>query len=538
MAAVAILFALACSRTTEPELGSEDGRVVLRFEPSPPSGMATSAVPRDRGTAAVFDSVIVRVFRPGNPIVQEKWAGAPVGVDPVEVSLTCVAENDKRISVEFFYSGLLTYHGANVDVDVAGGANTAVTVDVSKFYVENFTVTPGIVNEPTPFNLAWASAPAAAWYHVQASAQPNFAIIEWEENVTDTVTTAALGPGMHYIRVIPMTLFAAGLRTGPQAGYVTGGSNAVSITGFSVPAAIPGDLITIFGENLDFPGTQAWIGSMEMQIVSSSWGALDVRLPRAAYTETISVSSLLGVDSEPFVVQRVAYVTNGGTFAPGYVTALEKYDEDFGFSGVAVLSVVDLDTRDMSVFDIIIVAHDTGTSLNNWGGGVPARANAIANTSANVLAMGRGGALFLHLTGATSAPHQTATDPDGDYFAPDGSEQVFTTPHSVGGGAINFTTGNNAATTDFSIASSAVPAGVNLYASTDCARSLGLCVLNQPNDRWALADFRFLNPSSNPVVYCFWGYADDPDNLSKEGTDCLANIMNMLYRDRPLPPVD
>ena len=63
-------------------------------------------------------------------------------------------------------------------------------------------------------------------------------------------------------------------------------------------------------------------------------------------------------------------------------------------------------------------------------------------------------------------------------------------------------------------------------------------MLNQPNDRWALADFRFLNPSSNPVVYCFWGYADDPDNLSKEGTDCLANIMNMLYRDRPLPPVD
>jgi hypothetical protein len=532
------LLAVACSRTTEPDFASENGVVVLRFEPPAPAMSAASA---SGGPAAVFDSVIVRVFRPGTPIVMEKWQGAEVGVDPVEMTLSCVAESNKRISVELFYSGLLTHHGANVDVDVVPGVNTPVTVNASKFYVDALSVTPSVVSDPSPFDLSWTAAPAAAWYHLQASTQPNFAVIEWEQNVTDTIATAQLPPGMHYLRVIPKTEFASGLRTGPEGGYVTGGSGTPSITGFSAPEVIPGETVTILGENLDVPGTRAWIGgstAQEMTILTSSWGALLVRVPRTASTDVVAVSSPLppggAIAPELLIVQRVAYVTASNEYADEYREVLFEHRDDFGYSGVAVVPVVDLDTHDMSVFDVVIVAHDTGTDESDWGGGVPSRATAIAATGANVLAVGEGGLAFLRVVAAVgnAAQYQTSQT---SYYTDAPNSTIYTTPHTVtgGGGSQWFDMSQTPVQTHAIEVRSPVPAGVTLDACTGIQCPLLLC---SPNERWSLVEFQVPDVFSDKKLYVFFGYGGDPKLFTKQGSDLLGNAMYLLYKERPVMP--
>lgn len=535
LAATAILFALSCSNATEP--GHEpEGRISLRFEQAPAASMATRDGVHGVASSAVIDSVVLRVFRPGNPITQETFRSVPVTGAIVDITIPCIAENGKRVSVDLYEGGQFTYHGFTTGVNVVKGAQTPVSIDAYEFTIASLRVTPSpLATEPEPFDLTWNTAAAAMNYRVQASATPDFGTIAWEQSITDTVATVGgLTPGGYYFRVMPRTPYAQGASCPEQFAYMQSASQDVIITSFSVPAAKPLDVITIYGENFDYPGTQVTIGSMQMPILSSSWGEMDVRIPRAAISEGITVANGIGSDTKDFVVQRVAYVTSGGPFAAGYVTALEKHNDDFGYSGVAVVRLSELDTQDMSVFDIIVVASDTGNSPNSWGGD-PNRANRIHATTANVLAMGRGGAVFLTLVGATTAPHVTSIDTDGAYYAPNGNDVIFVTPHSVGGGSIDFTTAINASTTDFSISSAAKPAGATLYASTDCDRPLGVC-LGAPNDRWVLADFNIVNTGGDFVHYFFWGYADDPDELSPAGSDVLGNIMYLLYQNRVLPP--
>lgn len=517
---------VACSSPNEPL--PPGGRVVFRFQPQSVSSAAADGRAAS-ATAATFDSVIVRVFRAGGSIVQEAAKGAAItGPEPIELALGCIAEQNKRVSVELFEAGAMTYHGANTDVDVNADKDTSVNVDAYLFTIAGLVLSPGMVPEGSSFSMQWNSAPAAGWYRVQSSATPDFATVAWEQSVTDTLLDAAPPAGMHYFRVLPMTQFATGSPTGAQPGYVAGGSGSIKITGFNPEEAIPGDSFTIEGENLDYPGTRAWIGSDELVVESATWNSMVVTLPLVAKTAKVAATSgsaALGSDtySKPFVAQRVAYVTDGGGFAAQYVSALATHGNDFGNSGVAVVPVEDLDWRDMNAFDIVIVADDTGAIPASWGGGTPARASAIAVSRANVLAMGKGGAVFLEIaTSGANVPQQTATD-DGVYYVPDTGAQIFTTPHSAGATDMTFCT-VPARTVSFQI--TARPTDVNLYASTGKNCPILVC---SPNDRWVLSDFRFSNPGGTPVIYFHWGYAGDPDDLTARAVDCLGNVMYMLY---------
>ncbi|HXV14652.1 MAG TPA: hypothetical protein VEC56_10660 [Candidatus Krumholzibacteria bacterium] len=535
VALLALVHALACSRATEPELVPE-GRIVMRFEPA----ALASAVARDasRATAAttVIDSVVVRVFRPGTPVTQEVAGSAAVGVDPVELSIPCIAENGKRVSVELYQSGYFTHHGYRTGVDVAVGRRTDVTVDAYVFLVASLSVTPSVVVDPESFDLAWTGAPAASRYDVQASGSLDFGTIDWEASVTDTFLTVQLPTGSHYFRVVPRTDYAQGLASIPEFGYVMGGSGQIAITGFSAPAAIPGDVMTILGENLDFPGTRVWIGSMEMTIVSASWGSLDVRVPRAATTEYISASSLLGTDTsdDALIVQRVAYVTSSGEWAAEYMEVLFGYWSDYGYSGVAPVPIADLDWRDMSVFDIVIVADDTGTDTGDWGDGVPARALAIAASTANVLALGEGGLAYLQLAVPSISDANSQPRNQTSYYVTTPSASVLTTPHTVTSGGLAQWVDISSVperTIGVDIDSASPPAGVNLHACT------GLVIV-LPNDLWALVDFQLPDIFSNKKRLFYYGHSGSPKRFTKAGADLLGNLMYHLYNDRAtVPPV-
>jgi hypothetical protein len=504
LVAAPVMFLMSCSRPTAPvETG---GNIVLRFEPA----SSASAASAPAGTAAL-DSVVVRVFRAGGGITQEVVKGAPVGVDPVEVSVSCVAENGKRVSVELFENGTMTYHGVATGVDVAANRATDVTVDAYPFDVASVNASPSVVDEGTSFTVEWPSVAIASDYVAQASHSADFATVEWQQVVTDTVAAALLPPGSHYFRVAPRTPYAQGTFAGPGFGYVRGGSGAVRITGFSARGVIPNETVSILGENLDFPGTQAVIGTMSMNIVSSAWDELVVEMPRDATTDRVTVGSLLGshMSAEPLVALRIAYVTAARQFADSFVELMTTYSKDVNESGVVVITLPALDTRDMTVFDIIVVANDTGTDASNWGGGVTSRALTILSSGANVLAMGDGGLAFLKLVLPAYGVAMTVSQATSCY-ATSPNVPVFQDPHSVMGTVLP-------AWADICTSSERMlglqnPSGLTLYGATSAAAN-----------RWMLVD---------QVVgghrYLFWGFAADPKVFTTTGKEVMANVMYLL----------
>jgi hypothetical protein len=501
-----VMYTLACSSPNEP---AEQGSIVFRFD----RGQAMTALAAAGGVSDVFDSVAVCVFRAGSPLAEEVRSGAAITVDPVELTLGCIAEANKRVSVELFAGGVMYYHGVNEDVDVVAGTRTDVMVDAYPFFVPSLSVTPGIVSEGGTFDLSWPSTAGAGSYRVESSATADFASLEWEQSLAETLTTATLPPGAHYFRVAPQTPYATGSFAGPEITYVVGGSGAVLITGFSAPAVIPGELVTVYGENLDFPGTQAAVGTTFMQVVSASWGALTVRMPVDGKTGYVAVGSSLGSDlsDDALVALRIAYVTAGREYAQSFTDLLWSYGADLEWSAVATIPIEALDTRDMSVFDVIVVANDTGTDIANWGGGILSRATAITASGADVLAMGDGGLAFLALT----LPEFRAAVFVGSAstcYAPQPNVPVFQNPYSVIGtllpGNVSICAG---AERQISLNN---PSGTNNYGSTGAL-----------SNRWVLLDAQVLSQR-----YFYWGFAADPKGFSTDGQHVLVNVMVLLYR--------
>lgn len=511
---VLLLLALAqaCTRPAAPD--GPQGTISLAL---------TSAAGTDvNAMAPAVDSIAVRVFRPGPGVTLEVSGGIRVGQSATEVKLTCIAESGKRVSVGLFASGAMTHFGVNESVDVAANSSTDVVIDAYDFVVESASMSSALVNEGQMFRVSWDKAVAATAYKIQESQAADFSSVIWETTLLDTTLTAHRDAGgTHYFRVAPVTTYAMGTFTKGVGTYVLAGSQATKITSVDQVAAIPGDEVTIRGENLDYPGVQVTYGATACQIVSSAWDELVVKLPQRGTTDYLWVGSLLGWDSspDPVVAQRIAYVTASGMFAQGYRDAIEKYADTIENSGVVVVPVTDLDWRNMSVFDVIIVGHDTGTTPGNWGGGVTGRADAIAGSGSNILAVGAGGANYLAnaapiIAGVTFSSAFALT-----YYTPDGGTEVFNTPFKVasdGPATISFCSDPlTSITMDVSAASK--PGAMKLHAA-----------LSSGVDRWPLTEFT-LNVNLSLVRHFFWGYAADPSKLTSDGQNCLSNVVYLLY---------
>jgi hypothetical protein len=265
-----VALALSCENTQAPV--ATDGQIVLRFEGS--TGTTSPLV-----RASVFDSVVVNVYRSGSPLRVEVSHGVAITNDnPITVPVVCIAENGKKVGVDLYVNRALAYHGYNSDVDVAAGRSTAISIDVSKFFITDLTLTPQVIPNGAAFTLHWPAAPAAASYRVEQSTTMDFATIASSQTAADTTLDVHVGQGSHFFRVRPVTPYAQGPASPERFGYVTDGSNQVRVTDVS-STVIPLETIAITGENLDFPGTQALIGADTLTIVSISWSGCRV-LPR------------------------------------------------------------------------------------------------------------------------------------------------------------------------------------------------------------------------------------------------------------------
>ena len=516
LAVAPVMFLVSCSSPDAPE---GQGSVVLRFEPLSPD----ARVARAGGTALAFDSVAVCVFRPGFPVRQEACRGVTIGTDPVQMAISCVAEAGKRVSVELFVSGEMRYHGVDENVDVVANGTTAVTIDAFPFFVPALEVTPGMVYDGASFGLSWPSTPGARGYRVESSRNPDFAAIEWQQSRDDTFATVVLTPGAHYFRVAPETPYATGTFAGPEFRYVLGGTSSLVVTGLSAVGVIPGDEFAIYGENLDFPGVHASVGGERAEIVLAAWGELTVRMPAAARSGHVAVGSELGSDtsSDSLVALRLAFVSASGVLAGAFNDVLLGAGGDVEWSGVAHVPLQDLDTRDMSVFDVIIVAGDTGATPSDWGAGVPLRADAIVSSGANVLAVGDGGAAFMRLAismlGAVPSRATTQTS----CYVTEPAAALFTSPHSVTGGSspqwVDIST-SPARCVAFEMSTGTATPVSALYA-TSAAASV----------RWVFLDAE-LADGVFPQRCLFWGFDGDPREYTPQGQSCLRNAVYQLYR--------
>jgi hypothetical protein len=519
-----VMYAVSCSSPNAP---AEQGNLVFRFEPGARPALLSSA-----GSAATdFDSVAVCVFRPGSPIAQEVRRGAAIGADPVEMRIGCIAEADKRVSVELFLSGVMLYQGVNEDVDVTAGRSTSVTVDALPFFVPSLDVTPGVVYDGAAFSLSWPSTAGAQTYRLEASPTADFSTIEWGQSFVDTLTTVTLGAGSHFFRVAPETPYATGTFAGPEFSYVLGGSGGLVVTGLSAVGVIPGETFSIYGENLDFPDVQAAIGSQPLEIEAMSWGALTVRMPLAARSGYVSVGSTLGSDvsSDPLIARRIAYVSASGLLTGAFTETLWENGDDIEWSGIAYVPLPELDTRDMGVFDVILVATDTGSSVTDWGGGRPDRVKSITASGAGVLAVGDGGAVFMQLAVPALGDIPVRSVTQNACFVTAPTAPMFTTPHLVSnGGSAQWIDMCQRPERNVALEMSSLfkPAGISLYAST------GLT-----NDRWVLMD-AVVTDASISARYTFWGIAADPLNLTTDGKRCLSNAVTRLYKERSAQTTD
>jgi len=516
-----VLIVGGCSEVTEPGNGPTGSITLsLAFETdAQTTGGATMAPP-------VIDSVAVSVFRANGGPLEVRKGVAMNGLGTNTISVRCVAENNKTVSVDLFSGGVMWYHGANRKVNVPRNASTNVNVDTYAFVVTGMTISPSVVADGETFRMSWNQAPAATFYALQESNTPAFDTIVWAAVMPDTAATIVRGPGAHYFRVAPATQFTTGTFTPVALGYVLGGGQVTGITGFDVPEMIPGEAFSIYGENLDMPGSEVYLGSVPCEIVSASWSEIRARVPLQATTDYVFVYSPLDGGATywgaPFQVQRIAYVSNTGAFFDHYKEYIETYPNLIEFSTVAYVPAADLDWRDMSVFDLIVIANDMGTSASNWGGGVPQRADAIAGSGTDVLAIGLGGAIYL-VTGATPASgFPLSGELPEMLYIPDETQSIFSVPTKIAltaGNELLFSSQGPVSVIAFGILPAQKPLAMRLLAESDPNSSL-----------WTMLDFATFF-QAKPVHHFFWGLAVDPYALTVDGIECFSNVISELYSD-------
>jgi hypothetical protein len=517
---LAIAVTFGCSRTNEPE---SYGTISLRlYQEAPGPGDVVFS------PAQVLDSVVVRVFRGQTTVTHETSYGTAInGPGEVDMTITCVAEQDKKVSVELFEGESMWYFGVDEHVDVVENENTDVTIDAWDFHIDRVNISPPTVVEGTAYNVTWSSAVAVGSYLLAESTDPDFPQQFTQSYLTtDTVMTFQRPPGAHYYAVVPMNQYAVGTMSEVAYGYVqTVGEQPPQVTGASPSHASPGELVTVVGFNLDVPG-RVLLNDVECPIVSASERELVFVVPLAAQSGAITLETLMGIviPNPPIIVtvDRIAYVTTAGEDQDGYIQLIRN--EPSITSGVAVVPLAELADRDMRVFDVIIVAHDVANG--SFGPG-SAEILAIANSGANVLAIGRGGQGYLALVFSEVNGSVSSDTPSDRSVQVLESWPVFQSPELIpmqGPDTVEISsTDEPFSAFDFD---AVVPAQVTLYASLSSASS-----------HIVLLDVAATGAFQQPLHNFFWGFEGDPANLLPgSGRQLMINVLSYLVSAKTSTP--
>jgi hypothetical protein len=508
--ALALLATFGCSPNEPETQGSISLRVYLEepavggLSPSPLQGMP--------------DSVVARVFRGGAGANLETSRGAAInGASEVDLTITCVAEKDKKVSVELFSGPHMVYFGVDEQVEVKENENSSVMIDADDMYVTSIDVNPSMVIEGTSYTVSWSPPTAAASFLLLESSDPDFPQQQTESFLTtENDMIRQRPPGAYYYAVIPLNTYVWGTPSNVAYGYVqTVGEQPPFINSVVPSAAAPGERVTLRGSNMDLPGTRVFVGGVECPVVSASETELDFVVALGASTGSITLETLMGIINPLppvwITVNRIAYVSATGSDADWY-EGLVKSESSIN-SGLAIVPLAEVADRDMRVFDVIILADDVGS------GGVVSdgpEMQAIVNSGANVLAVGEGGRAYVSELVTDLKGLSVTTESRQDLYVLDGSMPFFQSPYPIAP--------QGPATVQMCRAPQPF-AGIDIQKVLLRVTPLAALSIDAPQ---SYAMLYLASGLQNQVDNVYWGFEGDPAELSDQGRECVLNILSFL----------
>jgi hypothetical protein len=478
---------------------------------------------------AVSDSIRVNVYPPGTGTTPETSTGLDIaGNDTIQLVMTVVAEQNKRVSVELYEAGRMSFFGVNEDVDVAVGQNTRVSIQALAFQMGTVTVAPGgALWEGDSFTMTWPSIPTSANYRIQLSPVPDFSLIVWESSMTDTFLAGTLPAGNYYFRIAGMNAYT---QTSWGAAFIHMGG-APQVTAISPTEVLRNDVVDfdVWGVDLDHPSTQVRVFGQLCTILSSAPEYLQVRVgvPARAFSDLVTATNQFGsgASSQLMKVYTIAYImgpSGSGDIATAnaYKALIESYGGEVQESAVFILPYNIMGSVDLTVFDLIVVGHDTGTDTNDWGGGLiigQIRADQITNAGAAILGLGRGGSAYFELAGLNIGIKSCVMGNSNNVWVADPAADIFSTPNRIqvpGNRILNVYTAG-----PIRLGVQNPPNGVNRYASW-----------NSVSSNFTIADEPVAGPDN--LNNFLWGFEGAPSDLTATyGTPLFENVVKFMFDD-------
>jgi hypothetical protein len=481
---------------------------------------------------SVADSIRINVYPPGTGTTPETGKGLyfTAGTDTVELKITVLAESNKRVSVELYEAGVMTFFGVNEDVDVSAGNDTRVSIQAVPFRMGLLSVAPpGALWTGDSFTMSWPSIPASVNYHIQESPFPDFSVILWESFVVDTFLAGTLPAGNYYFRVAGNNGYA---HTAWDAAQIHMGG-APQILAISPAEVLRNDVVDfdVWGVDLDHPSTQVRVFGQLCTILISLPNYLQVRVgvPARAFSDLVTATNSFGsgASSQLMKVFTIAYImgpSGSGDIGTAnvYKALIEGYGGEVQNSAVYILPYNIMNPVDLSVFDLIIVGHDTGTDSDNWGGGSiigQGRADQIENAEAAVLGLGRGGASYFELAGLNIGIKSCVTGLSSSVWVASPLADIFNVPNRIAVPANRVLTLFSSSPLRLGVQSP--PAGVGRYAAW-----------SSPSSNFALADEAVSASGPGTLNNFLWGFEGDPGNLTPNyGAPLLENVVKFAFDD-------
>ena len=250
-------------------------------------------------------------------------------------------------------------------------------------------------------------------------------------------------------------------------------------------------------------------------------GAIIFVIPSKAYTDVVTVSSILGsaTSSAQLKVQAIAYIlgdpsTGDWSTAEDHKLLIDTYGANIRNSTVLKMPYTDIDNADMTLFDIIIVGWDTGTR-GDWAGDVSSRAAAVQASRAPVLGIGVGGAAYFDVIGLDIGRGDMGSE--FSMWVPNKADPVFVDPNGV-----VFLPNGTVAMYGVIVPVLSVdivpqPLGVTIHALTQEFTTTSPFV-EQEQAVNLITKTNFL-----------WGFHASPRSLSVDGVAVLENVVKHLF---------
>lgn len=527
-----------CSLIEDPGQRADRGVVVLHFVGRSGETSLSSGSPyAQRLALPVADSVRVCVFPAGATSDPEVCKGAFLSppVDSVTLVLEVIAEDNKRVAVELYEGGKMAFFGVDEDVDVSPGVNTTVRITARSFEVASFWPDPPVVEDGKLFTLRWFSVLGAPSYRIQRSSVSDFSDITWETIVADTFWQGSVPSGDYFLRVAAENAYAVGEFTPltVQPLHVYGPPTITSVVAREM-LRTQIDTIDVYGDHLDYPGTQAVVFGRPTPILASSPDCLvlEVDVPQRAFSSRVAVATSLGaaISADYVPVQTIAYImgpldTGDVLTAIDFESAIEGFGQSIDHSAVKIVPYTMVNLLDLSLFDLILVGLDTGTSGSDWGGGKTSTSDAVAQSGAMILGVGTGGAAYFERIGLDIGIGKSQVAFQSQMYVVDGADDIFNIPNGI-----------------------PIPPDkrVELYGSAVRVLSVGFSSNFQPYatlqpfvQSYPLAEE---TSSSGPGVTSnlLWGFEGSPSRLSANGLATLENVVVHLIstKNADIIPVD